>query len=72
MRLDAAQAEIAASHPEANLVVHYYPFMIDPATAPDGAGRRPVSMYHHMCAIGHDPVAGIRRASADEAMGGTT
>ena len=36
MRLDTAKAQLASERPEAKVIVHYHPFMIDPATEPDG------------------------------------
>ena len=36
VRLDNAKAQLAVERPEAKVIVHYYPFMIDPATAADG------------------------------------
>ena len=36
MRLDNAKAELLTQRPQAKIVMHYHPFMIDPGTAPDG------------------------------------
>ena len=36
MRLDNAKQQLCEARPEATVVVHYFPFMIDPATAKDG------------------------------------
>ena len=36
MRLDNAKSQLTASRPGAKIMVHYHPFMIDPATQPDG------------------------------------
>ena len=36
MRLDTAKEHLAELRPEAPIQVHYFPFMIDPATAKDG------------------------------------
>jgi len=36
VRLDNAKQQLSETRPAAKIVVHYYPFMIDPGTQPDG------------------------------------
>lgn len=36
MRLDKAKSTFGESHPDVEVKVHYFPFMIDPGTKPDG------------------------------------
>ena len=36
MRFDNAKQQLSESRPDCRVVVHYFPFMIDPETQPDG------------------------------------
>jgi predicted DsbA family dithiol-disulfide isomerase len=63
VRLDNAKQQLATTRPNAKIDVHYHPFMIDPATQPDG---EPYKAYNERRWGGDGWTNSMKRAGRQE------